>query len=121
MKKIGLLFVFCLMPILACGQDCNNRKDWKRAIWRVPLHMALSAPVAASSFVVPPIGKGYVNWRIRSEKRDVASGRDTGTKGSIDLYSQVALVRGVLKIYRIKTADDTLPPCNFSAPGRPNP
>lgn len=111
MKKVILLVL--LFPIIACGQNCNDRKDWKRAIWRVPLHMALSAPVAASSFVIPPIGKSYVNWRIRSEKKDVASGRDTPTKASIDLYSQVALVRGVLKIYRIKTADDTLPPCQF--------
>jgi hypothetical protein len=73
----------------------------------------LSLPVAGISLVVPPIGKAYVNKRIAAEKADVAAGRDTPTKGSIDLYSQVSLVRGVLKIYGIKTADDTLPPCQF--------
>lgn len=112
-RKIVLVMCFLLFPTFVLADVCDNRKDWKRAIWRVPLHMALSAPVAASSLVIPPIGKSYVNWRVRSEKKDVAAGRDTPTKGSIDLYSQVTLVRGVLKIYGVKTEDDTLPPCQF--------
>lgn len=115
MKKIFVLVLLLLFPHLASA-DCNDRKDWKRAIWRVPLHFALSTPVAVSSLVVPPLGKAYVNWRVKSEKQDVLSGRDTPSKASIDLYSQVVLVKGVLKIYGIKTQDDTLPPCQFSDP-----
>lgn len=109
-----LLLLLLLAPQLVLADACDVRKDWKRAIWRVPMHMALSVPVAASSLVIPPIGRAYVNWRIRAEKNDVASGKDSPMKASVDLYSQVTIVRGTLKLYGIQTEDDTLPPCTFS-------
>ena len=119
MKKILiLLFVILLLSQSAFADTCDTRKDWKRAIWRVPMHIILSAPVAAGSLVIPPLGRAYVNWRIRSEKTDVATGKDSPMKASVDLYSQVSLVRGALKLYGIQTEDDTLPPCTFSRKGR---
>jgi hypothetical protein len=77
-------------------------KDWKKAIWKAPLHVLLSAPVAAVSAVVPPIGKKYVKWRTRAEGDDESTGRDTPEKARIDLYTQTVLVRKVLEIYGIK-------------------
>lgn len=109
-----LLLILLLVPQLVLADTCDVRKDWKRAIWRVPMHMLLSTPVAASSLVIPPIGRAYVNWRIRAEKNDVAMGQDSPMKASVDLYSQVTIVRGTLKLYGIQTEDDTLPPCTFS-------
>ena len=75
--------------------------DWKRAIWRAPLHVLLSVPVAAASVVVPPLGKKYISWRARAEKDDNLTGRDSPEKAAIDLYTQTFLVRGVLRIYGI--------------------
>lgn len=78
------------------------QKDWKKAIWRAPLHIALSAPVAAASLVIPPLGKKYVQVRTDAEQRDRARGTDTCMKATIDLYTQTALVRAVLRIYGIR-------------------
>ena len=114
LRKLTLMVLLLLFPSMVLADACDTRKDWKRAIWRVPLHMMMSAPVAASSLVLPPIGRAYVNWRFRAEKRDVAEGKDSPMKASVDLYSQVSLVRGTLKLYGVQTEDDTLPPCNFS-------
>lgn len=75
--------------------------DWKRALWRAPLHILLSVPVAAATVVVPPLGKKYIGWRTRAENDDNLTGRDSPEKAEIDLYTQTALVRGVLKIYHI--------------------
>lgn len=98
-----LLFPAALLkaqsPSIACPVQ---QKDWKRAVWRVPLHIALSAPVAAGSLIVPPLGKKYVRWRVKAEKLDQAQGRDTCMKALVDEYSQTALVRAVLRIYKIK-------------------
>jgi hypothetical protein len=77
-------------------------KDWKRAFWRAPMHLLFSAPIAAASLAVPPLGKKYIAWRTKAEKADEAAGRDTPEKAQVDLYSQTALVRGVLRIYGIK-------------------
>lgn len=74
--------------------------DWKRAVLRAPLHLALSAPVAAASLVVPPLGKAYVGWRAQAEADDEASGRDTAEKAQVDLWSQTVLVNKVLSIWR---------------------
>lgn len=119
MKRFSVLILLVLLWPHGAAAQCSDKRDWKRAIWRVPLHFVLSSPVAATSFVIPPLGKKYVNWRIASEKNDVAGGRDTPMKASIDLYSQVALVKGALWVYRIKTADDTLPPCTFEVKKKP--
>ena len=73
--------------------------DWKRALWRAPLHLLGSLPVAAVSLVVPPVGTAYIGWRTRAEQDDQAAGRDTPEKAAIDLYTQTALVRGVLKVW----------------------
>jgi hypothetical protein len=95
------LFLFCLTPAFAQTPAILG-KDWKRAIWLAPPHILLSAPVAAVTVIVPPIGKKYVCWRVRAEQADAHSGRDTSGKAAIDLYSQTALPVAVLKIYRIK-------------------
>lgn len=76
--------------------------DWKRAIWRVPLHIALSLPVTAATVVVPPVGKAYVEWRERAEAGHVTQGSDTPQKATIDLYTQTALPRRILKLYHVK-------------------
>jgi len=76
--------------------------DWKRALWRAPLHILMSAPVAAASLIVPPAGKAYIGWRTKAEQDDEAAKRDTPEKAQIDLYTQTALVRGALRIYGIK-------------------
>jgi hypothetical protein len=73
--------------------------DWKKAIWRAPLHMLGSLPVAGVSLLIPPIGKTYLAWRTKAEAADVAAGRDTPEKGQIDLYTQTALVVRVLNIW----------------------
>jgi hypothetical protein len=77
-------------------------RDWKKAIWKAPLHILLSAPVAAVSLIVPPLGKKYIAWRAQAEKNDEDSGRDTSEKATIDLYSQTALVKGAMRVYGIK-------------------
>ena len=89
---------------LLCADNAPNglQRDWKKAVWRVPLHIALSLPATAASFVVPPIGKRYVRWRIRAETKDAQDGADTCMKATIDLYSQTALPRAVLRIYGVK-------------------
>jgi hypothetical protein len=76
--------------------------DWKRALWRAPLHILMSAPVAAASLIVPPAGKAYIAWREDAERQDFLAGRDSSEKATVDLYTQTALVRGVLKLYGIK-------------------
>lgn len=88
---------------LLCPDNAPNglQKDWKKAIWRVPLHIALSLPFTAASIVVPPAGKAYVRWRIRAEKQDAARGLDTCMKATIDLYGQTALPRAILKMYGV--------------------
>ncbi len=58
--------------------------------------------MAAASTVVPPLGEKYVRWRVRAEQRDAARKQDTCMKATIDLYSQTALVRSVLRMYGIK-------------------
>lgn len=75
-------------------------KDWKRALWRAPLHLAASVPVAAVSLVVPPVGTKYVKWRVGAEADDQAAGRDTPEKAAVDLYTQTILVESVLKLWR---------------------
>jgi len=79
------------------------QKDWKKAVWRVPLHILLSAPVAAVTVVIPPLGKKYVRARIRAEQNDAARGLDTCMKATIDLYSQTALVRAILRMYGVRS------------------
>ena len=74
-------------------------KDYKRAVWRVPLHIALSLPFAALALPLPMMGRKYIAWRERSEQDDVTAGRDTPEKAAIDLYSQTALVDSVLKVW----------------------
>lgn len=88
---------------LLCPDTAPNglQRDWKKAIWRVPLHITLSLPFTAATIVVPPAGKAYVRWRVRAEKKDAAKGLDTCMKATIDLYSQTALPRSILKIYGI--------------------
>jgi hypothetical protein len=83
-------------------QLCKVQRDWKKAVWRVPLHFALSLPFAAGSLVIPPIGTAYIHWRRRAEKADQQSQRDTAMKAAVDFYSQTALVRGTLRIYGIR-------------------
>jgi hypothetical protein len=103
-----LVAVLLALPVPASAQtpaicpSAGLQKDWKKAVWRVPLHIALSAPVAAASLVIPPLGKKYVRSRIRAEERDAARGSDTCMKATIDLYSQTALVRAVLRMYGIR-------------------
>ncbi len=77
-------------------------RDWKRALWRAPLHLLGSIPVAAASLIIPPLGKSYINWRTRAEQKDVFFKRDTAEKAEVDLYTQTVLVRGILGIYGIK-------------------
>ena len=101
-KLASAVLLLLLSAIPAQAQTPVLGKDWKKAVWRVPLHIALSIPVAAGTLVVPPVGKAYVKWRIRAEQQDIASGSDTSGKAAIDLYSQTAIVRGVLKMYHIK-------------------
>jgi hypothetical protein len=79
------------------------QKDWKKAIWRAPLHILVSAPVAVGSLVIPSLGKAYVRARSKAEERDRARGSDTCMKAAIDLYTQTALVRATLRMYGIKT------------------
>lgn len=74
------------------------QRDWKRAVWRTPLHIAMSVPVAAATVVVPAVGRKYVRWRIAAEHADQTEGLDTAMKAAIDLYSQTALVNAVLKL-----------------------
>jgi hypothetical protein len=64
-------------------------------IFKAPLHILASVPIAAAALVVPPIGKRYVAWRAKSERADQVAGRDTPEKAKIDLWSQTALVKGV--------------------------
>lgn len=73
--------------------------DWKRAVWRAPLHILGSLPVAAVALIAPPVGDAYVAWRIAAEKADEAAGRDTPEKAQVDLYSQTALVYAALKAW----------------------
>jgi hypothetical protein len=75
------------------------QKDWKKAIWRAPLHIAVSAPVAATTLVIPPLGKKYIQARTQAEQHDLKDGSDTCMKATIDLYTQTALVRAVLRMY----------------------
>jgi hypothetical protein len=74
--------------------------DWKRAILRAPLHILGSLPVAAVALIAPPVGEAYVSWRSLAEQADEAAGRDTPEKAAIDLYSQTALVKAALKVWR---------------------
>lgn len=74
--------------------------DLHRAVWRVPLHLLLSIPVAAAAAVVPPAGKAYIHWRERAETADLATGRDSAAKSAVDLYSQTALVRATLTLWK---------------------
>lgn len=103
---LSLFLLICAVPASAqtAGSFCpaSLSKDWKKAVWRVPLHIALSAPVAAGTLVIPPLGKKYIRWRVKAESKDIAQHADTCIKGTIDLYSQTALVRGVLRVYGIK-------------------
>ncbi|SRR5260370_36571166 len=106
MKHLLIFSLLCAgcyaaAPAQAQSAQCSLQRDWKKAIWKVPLHIALSAPVAAASLTVPPIGKKYVRWRIRAEMHDLCANRDTKMKAEIDLYSQTALPRAVLRLYRI--------------------
>lgn len=76
----------------------------KLAGWfKAPLHVLGSIPFAAASLVVPKVGKKYVRWRKEAEQDDVEDGFDTPEKAKVDLASQTILVRGVLRIYGIKT------------------
>lgn len=109
-SKLILVFSLAASPAWAqtappAGSFCPSSlsKDWKKAVWRVPFHIALSVPVAASALVIPPLGTKYIRWRIKAESQDIAQHADTCMKGTIDLYSQTALVRGALRIYGIKT------------------
>lgn len=74
-------------------------KDWKRAIWRAPLHILGSLPVAAVSLIVPPVGDAYMAWRQAAEHDDEVAGRDTPEKAEVDLYTQTALVKVALKVW----------------------
>jgi hypothetical protein len=74
-------------------------KDVGRAVWRAPLHILGSIPVAAVSLIIPPLGQKYVNWRIGAEQADEATGRDSPEKSQVDLYTQTALVKAVLKVW----------------------
>jgi hypothetical protein len=86
----------------SCAQTAQLPSDWKKAIWRSPLHIAGSIPVAAATIAIPPIGKKYIRWRTREEAHHVITGQDTPGKSEMDLYSQTALVRRVLRLYKIK-------------------
>ena len=99
--SLASALVVALGACPACAQN-GLAKDWKRAVWRVPVHIALSLPVTAATMVVPPLGKKYVGWRTRAEANHVATGHDTPQKATIDLYTQTALPRRVLKWYHIK-------------------
>lgn len=72
-------------------------------IFKAPLHLLGSIPIAAVSLVAPPVGSLYVNWRTEAEQDDIEGGRDTPEKAKIDLASQTVLVKGVLRIWGIKT------------------
>lgn len=74
-------------------------KDWKRALWRAPLHLLGSLPVALIALVVPPIGAAYVKWRQSAEDADVAANRDTVEKALVDFYTQTVFVSNVLKLW----------------------
>jgi hypothetical protein len=76
-------------------------KDWKRALWRAPLHLLMGATIAPVALVMPPLGRRYVRWRTRAEQEDMQMGRDTPEKAEIDLYTQTIPVRLVLKIWGI--------------------
>lgn len=99
LKRVMLLFIL-LVAIPVRAQN-GLAKDWKKAIWRTPLHIALSAPVTVATFVVPPVGVKYVVWRTNAEAQHVVEGKDTPQKATIDLYTQTALVRSVLKLYHV--------------------
>jgi hypothetical protein len=104
MKLAIATVLFLLASSVAAGQQvCPSplQKDWKKAVWRVPLHIALSLPVTAATVVIPPVGKKFVRWRTKAETKDVAQHLDTCMKATIDLYSQTALVRAMLKMYGI--------------------
>jgi len=81
---------------------CHLQNDWKRAIWRVFPHVAMSVPFAVVSLPFPDVGQWYIKWRRRSEKADERWDRDTAMKAAIDFYSQTALVSAVLKTEGIK-------------------
>jgi hypothetical protein len=72
-------------------------------IFKAPIHFLGSIPIAAVSLVAPPVGKKYVRWRKEAEEDDVEAGRDTPEKAKIDLTSQTIAVKGVLRIWGIKT------------------
>lgn len=78
----------------------NDFPDRRRAILRAPLHVLLSVPFALGSIVKSDVGEDYIEWRTRAEKDDFNSGRDSARKAKVDLVTQTALVRGVLKIKR---------------------
>lgn len=101
MRSSAELFLLLLIAIPVYGQN-GLAPDWKRAIWRVPLHIALSLPVTAATVVVPPVGKAYVEWRERAEVHHVVVGSDSPQKATIDLYTQTALPRSILKLYHVK-------------------
>lgn len=90
------------VPSVTWTSNCLPQRDWKKAIWRVPLHIAGSLPVAAASLIVPVAGEKYVHWRERAETEDQTAHRDTSVKSMIDLYSQTAIVRAVLRVYGIR-------------------
>jgi hypothetical protein len=96
------LIAACLSLIAVSTQAQNLPRDWKRAFWRSPLHIVASLPVAAATFVVPPVGKRYVRWRTEAEANHVLQGKDTPGKAEVDLYGQTIFVRKVLGIYHIR-------------------
>jgi hypothetical protein len=115
-RRISSLLFFLMVAIPAIAQQtekitppipkpllCQSglQRDWKKAIWRAPLHIALSAPVAGVSLVIPPLGKKYVQARVQAEAHDLKDESDTCMKATIDLYTQTALVRAVLRMYGI--------------------
>ena len=103
MARILLVLLLFLAPLHVFAQDsvalCALQKDWKKAIWRTPLHLAMSLPVAAVSLPAPWLGRSYVHWRARSEQSDERFERDTAMKAAIDFYTQTILVRRVIAIY----------------------
>jgi hypothetical protein len=72
-------------------------------IFKAPIHFIGSIPVAAVSLVAPPVGKRYVRWRKEAEQDDVENDRDTPEKAKIDLASQTIAVKGVLRLWGIKS------------------
>ena len=106
LQRVVFLFLLLLVALPVQAQN-GLAKDWKKAIWRSPLHILLSAPVTVATIVVPPVGKKWIQWRTSAEASHVVEGKDTPQKATIDLYTQTALVRRVLKFYHIQVTIET--------------